>query len=166
MKLQKPIPCLSSSLSKESLALQQIQINQFAIANSEVNSFKYYETVKELLKAFRYNLTMYNKSSANLVKSIVLTFNQSRGYYVTGYIDDGSIHKRFTKKMGELTDSTDSLFLEEADLSFLRSKFHDALKNQIYELTGRDPIVSNEADAESNNWCIFQGPIKSEKAEE
>lgn len=166
MKLQKPVSHLLSSPSKESLALQQIQINQFAIANSEINSFKYYETTKELLKAFRYNLTMYSKSSANLVKSIVLTFNQTRGYYVTGYIDDGSIYKRYTKKMGELSDSTDGNFLEEADLSFLRSKFHDALKNQIYELTGRDPIVTNEVDTESNNWCIFQGPIKPEKDEE
>ncbi len=58
---------------QSSQTLQQIQINQFAFAHSTVNSFKYYESLKDIQKSFKYSLAIGKKDSSALVNNILLT---------------------------------------------------------------------------------------------
>ncbi len=63
----------AESEQRPTLSLQQIQVNQFGIAHSGVNSFKYYESLKDIQKSFKYSLAIGKKDSAALINNILLT---------------------------------------------------------------------------------------------
>jgi hypothetical protein len=100
----------------------KMQTLAWAIANCDLNSFYYDEPGVSLC------------SSQDLVRSILFTFRQGFGYYLS---DKARLAPKETFSMRE--ESEEQKRKSEQD-------FRDNVSNQIHQLTGTKPLISKEEE--------------------
>lgn len=115
-QLSNEIKDLKGQMVKMNDEILKTQRLEWAITNSDLGSFKYYDKDD------------YNpQDSSDFVKDILLAFRRGIGHY----INDRSV---------------DPYYVRDNDAEAGEYNFREKLKKQIHELIGKEPLIVEEED--------------------
>lgn len=145
-------------------SLAKIQVNQWAISNSDLGSFNYFSGKPYFGQGTNgYHVQdLPEEISSTIVKSILLTFNTGAGSVIDGavflssqeYQSYKTLEKQNIIHRSQGTSYASRIVDTSAMIDAAQKLFHKKLCDQIHKLTGTLPIVKIY---QTDKFAIYSG---------